>query len=200
MARSLADGVHGDRRAAHPQRGLQRKVIQAGRDERTLLRLSRISIARCADLIRSSAYAWGPLSWSVHPVAAARATDQGPCAGDLRPGRCGQCGRTARCRARRGHHRQHHGGPGPAGTADCLVIRPALVPGAGRVPDLAKTAGPCRQRSGMSCCAGCRRPADGRREASVAACARIAGVRIDARQQGRNYRPWKRGSRLSMKA
>ena len=89
MVRSLADGVHGDRRAAHPQRGLQRKVIQAGRDERTLLRLSRISIARCADLIRSSAYAWGPLSWSVHPVAAARATDQRPCAGDLRPGGAG---------------------------------------------------------------------------------------------------------------
>ncbi len=78
---------------------LQRKVIQAGRDERTLLRLSRISIARCADLIRSSAYAWGPLSWSVHPVAAARATDQRPCAGDLRPGARAvrpDCGRDAR--------------------------------------------------------------------------------------------------------
>ena len=85
MARSLADGVHGGRRAADLQRGLQRQVIQAGRDERTLLRLSRISIARCADLIRSSAYAWGPLSWSVHPVTAARATDQRPCARDLRP-------------------------------------------------------------------------------------------------------------------
>ena len=48
--------------AAHPQRRLPRKVIQAGRDERTLLRFSRISIARCADLVRSSAYAWGPLS------------------------------------------------------------------------------------------------------------------------------------------
>ena len=88
-ARPLAGGVHGDRRAAHPQRGLQGKVIQAGRDERTLLRLSRISIARCADLIRSSAYAWGPLSWSVHPVTGARATDQRPCAGDLRPGGAG---------------------------------------------------------------------------------------------------------------
>jgi len=31
-------------------------------DERTPLRFSRISIARCADLIRSSASAWGPLS------------------------------------------------------------------------------------------------------------------------------------------
>ena len=44
----------GDRRAAHPRRRMQRKVIRTGRDERTLLRLSRISIARCADLIRSS--------------------------------------------------------------------------------------------------------------------------------------------------
>ena len=74
----------GDRRAAHPRRRMQRKVIRTGRDERTLLRLSRISIARCADLIRSSAYAWGPLSESVHPVTGARATDQRPCAGDLR--------------------------------------------------------------------------------------------------------------------
>ena len=79
----------GDRRAAHPQCRMQRKVIRTGRDERTLLRLSRISIARCADLIRSSAYAWGPLSWSVHPVTGARATDQRPCAGDLRPGCAG---------------------------------------------------------------------------------------------------------------
>jgi hypothetical protein len=89
MARSLADGVHGDRRAAHPQRGLRRKVIRAGRDERTLLRLSRISIARCADVIRSSAYAGSPLSQSVHRVTAARATDQRPCARDLRPGGAG---------------------------------------------------------------------------------------------------------------
>jgi hypothetical protein len=77
-ARALADSVHGDRRVAHTRRRLERRVIQAGHDERTRLRFSRISIARCADLIRSSASAWGPLSWSVHPVTAARATDQGP--------------------------------------------------------------------------------------------------------------------------
>ena len=37
-----------------------------------------------------------------------------------------------------------------------LPGHPALVPGAGRVPDLAKAAAPCRQRSGMSCL--CRVP------------------------------------------
>ncbi|HYB48340.1 MAG TPA: hypothetical protein VED20_13445 [Streptosporangiaceae bacterium] len=55
------------------------QVIQAGRDERTPLRFSRISIARCADLVRCSASAWGPLSRSVHPVTRAAARDQGPC-------------------------------------------------------------------------------------------------------------------------
>jgi hypothetical protein len=74
--------------------GWSARVIPAGRDERTLLRFSRISIARCADVIRSSASAWGPLSWSVHPVAGARATGQRPCAQDLRPGRRWQYGRT----------------------------------------------------------------------------------------------------------
>jgi hypothetical protein len=42
------------------------RVVQARRDERTRLRFSRISIARCADLIRSPASTWGPLS-SVSP-------------------------------------------------------------------------------------------------------------------------------------
>jgi hypothetical protein len=78
----MAAGVHARRR-------LERKVIQAGRDERTCLRFSRISIARCADVIRSSASAWGPLSQSVHRVTGARATDQRPCAQDLRPGGVG---------------------------------------------------------------------------------------------------------------
>ena len=50
--------------AAHPRCRMWRKVIRTGRDERTLLRFSRISIARCTDLIRSSASAWGPLSVS----------------------------------------------------------------------------------------------------------------------------------------
>ena len=75
-ARPLADGVHGDRRAARTQRRRPRKVIQTGHDERTLLRFSRISIARCADLIRSPASAWGPLSRSVHPVTGSAC--QGP--------------------------------------------------------------------------------------------------------------------------
>ena len=88
-ARSRADGLHAGWRAAHPPRGLQGKVIQAGRDERTLLRFSRISIARCADLIRSSASSWGPLSQSVHPVTGARATGQRPYVRDLRPGDAG---------------------------------------------------------------------------------------------------------------
>lgn len=70
----------------HARRRLERNVVQAGRDERTRLRFSRISIARCADVIRSSASAWGPLSQSVHRVTGARATDQRPCAQDLRPG------------------------------------------------------------------------------------------------------------------
>ena len=69
----------------HARRRLERNVVQAGRDERTRLRFSRISIARCADVIRSSASAWGPLSQSVHRVTGARATDQRPCAQDLRP-------------------------------------------------------------------------------------------------------------------
>ena len=89
-ARSLkAPAPDATRRGAHARRRLERKVIRAGHDERTRLRFSRISIARCADLIRSSASAWGPLSWSVHPVTAARATDQRPCAQDLRPGGAG---------------------------------------------------------------------------------------------------------------
>ena len=66
--------------------GWSARVILAGRDKRTRLRFSRISIARCADLVRSSASARGPLSGSVHPVREARATDQRPCAQDLRPG------------------------------------------------------------------------------------------------------------------
>jgi hypothetical protein len=70
----------------HVRRRPERNVDQAGRDERTRLRFSRISIARCADVIRSSASAWGPLSQSVHRVTGARATDQRPCAQDLRPG------------------------------------------------------------------------------------------------------------------
>ena len=65
--------------------------IRTGHDERTLLRYSRISIARCADLVRSPASAWGPLSWSFHRVTGAGARDQRPCARDLRPasGRAG---------------------------------------------------------------------------------------------------------------
>ena len=82
LPRPLADSVRGDR--AHARRRLERKVIEAERDERTRLRFSRISIARCADLVRSPASASGPLSPSVHPVTAARATDQRPCAQDLR--------------------------------------------------------------------------------------------------------------------
>jgi hypothetical protein len=39
--------------------GCTLKVIETGRDERTLLRFSRISIARRADLVRSSASAGG---------------------------------------------------------------------------------------------------------------------------------------------
>ena len=66
--------------------GWSARVILAGRDKRTRLRFSRISIARCADLVRSSASARGPLSGSVHPVREVRATDQRPCAQDLRPG------------------------------------------------------------------------------------------------------------------
>jgi len=50
-------------------------IGSSGHDERTRLRFSRISNARCADMIRSSASAGGPLSWSVHPVTAARAMD-----------------------------------------------------------------------------------------------------------------------------
>ena len=47
-ARPLAYSVvHGDWRVAHARRRMQRKVIPAGRDERTRLRFSRISIARC---------------------------------------------------------------------------------------------------------------------------------------------------------
>jgi len=57
----------------------ERKVMTAGRDKRTRLRFSRISIARCADLVRSSASASGPLSQSVHPVRGVRTTDQRPC-------------------------------------------------------------------------------------------------------------------------
>jgi hypothetical protein len=53
--------------------------IPARHDKRTLLRFSRISIARCADLVRSSASAWGPVSWSFHPITAARATGRPPC-------------------------------------------------------------------------------------------------------------------------
>ena len=85
-ARPLADGVPGGRRVARARRRLQHKVIGAGRDERTPLRFSRISIARCADLVRSPASAWGPLSRLVHPITGARARDQRPCARDLRPG------------------------------------------------------------------------------------------------------------------
>ena len=66
-ARPWPDSVDGDRLVVHARRWPERKVIQAGRDERTRLRFSRISIARCADLIRYSASAWGPLSRSVHP-------------------------------------------------------------------------------------------------------------------------------------
>jgi len=69
--------------------GLSAGYSGAGRDERTRLRFSRISIARCADVIRSPASAWGPLSQSVHPVTGARATGQRPCARDLRPGGAG---------------------------------------------------------------------------------------------------------------
>jgi hypothetical protein len=85
----MAAGVHARRR-------LERKVVQAGRDKRTRLRFSRISIARCADVIRSSASAWGPLSQSVHRVTGARATDQRPCARDLRPGGVGSTAESLR--------------------------------------------------------------------------------------------------------
>jgi len=78
----------------HARRRLERKVVQAGRDERTRLRFSRISIARCADLIRYSASAWGPLSRSVHPVTGARATDQRPCRTGPSAGRRRQYGGT----------------------------------------------------------------------------------------------------------
>jgi hypothetical protein len=61
-ARPQADGVHGGRRVIHARRRLGREVIRAGLDERTRLRLSRISITRCADLIRCSASASSPLA------------------------------------------------------------------------------------------------------------------------------------------
>jgi hypothetical protein len=48
-------------KAERPGR-VARKRIQARHDARTPLRLSRISIARCTALVRSSASAWGPLS------------------------------------------------------------------------------------------------------------------------------------------
>ena len=88
--------MRGDRRVIHARRWLGGEVIQAGHDERTRLRFSRISIARCADLIRSSASAWGPLSQSVHPVTGAPATDQRPRAQDLRPGGVGSTAEVAR--------------------------------------------------------------------------------------------------------
>ena len=53
-------------------------VIQIRRDERTLLRFSRISIARCTNgpFLR---VCLGPLSQSVHPVTGARATGGRSC-------------------------------------------------------------------------------------------------------------------------
>ena len=83
-ARPVADRVPGGRNSRPTLPGAQ--LVQPGRDERTRLRFSRISIARCADVIRSSASASGPLSPSVHRVTGARATGQRPCAQDLRQG------------------------------------------------------------------------------------------------------------------
>ena len=74
-ARPLAFGAYGGW-GSRPMSGWSAGVVGAGRDERTRLRFSRISIARCADLIRCSASAWGPLSWPVHPVTGS--TRHGP--------------------------------------------------------------------------------------------------------------------------
>jgi hypothetical protein len=62
----------------------------AGRDERTRLRFSRISISRCADVVRYSASASGPLSQSVHPVTGYAPRTNVPAAQGLRPGGVGQ--------------------------------------------------------------------------------------------------------------
>jgi len=67
----------------------------AWHDKRTRLRFSRISIARCADLVRYSASAWGPLSCSFHPITGARARGRPPCRRDLRPLRCRLCAEPA---------------------------------------------------------------------------------------------------------
>jgi hypothetical protein len=69
--------MHGPRTCT-PGAGRRRGVTRPGHDERTRLRLSRISITRSADLLRDSASFRGPLSCSPHPAAGARARDQRP--------------------------------------------------------------------------------------------------------------------------
>ena len=53
-------------------------MTRPGHDERTRLRLSRISITRSAGLVRDSTSFRGPPSLSSHPAAGARARDQRP--------------------------------------------------------------------------------------------------------------------------
>ena len=77
-ARSRAPPGRDHRRRPCMPSACEARVIRAGHDERTRLRLSRIWITRSADLARDSASSRGPLSLSFHPAASARARDQRP--------------------------------------------------------------------------------------------------------------------------
>ena len=88
-----ADGVHGDRPHAR-RRGWGASRSRAEVDERTRLRFSRISIARCAGSGPAAPRLPRALSSrSVHRAAGACTMDQCPGARDLRPG-----GSAAGCR------------------------------------------------------------------------------------------------------
>jgi hypothetical protein len=91
-------------------------LIEAGRDKRTHLRFSRISIARCADLVRSSASAWVLCHDQVHPVIAAPA--HGPRSHP--DGTFGSAGAGPRLAARLHHSQTEY--QTPSGGGECPLL------------------------------------------------------------------------------
>ena len=159
-----ADGVHGDRPHAR-RRGWGASRSRAEVDERTRLRFSRISIARCAGSGPAAPRLPRALSSrSVHRAAGACTMDQCPGARDLRPGgsaagcrmtlpaggRAGRraaacCGERAGCRA----------GPG---------WPPGLPGRAGASPRCYRAAPFCAIRTWLGGPAGASKMSPGRRE------------------------------------
>jgi hypothetical protein len=85
-ARPLGDSVHGDRHVVHARRRLERTVIQAERREDPPPLLADLDCAvRGSDPFLRVCLGSSVISEST-PSREHRATDQGPCGQDLRPG------------------------------------------------------------------------------------------------------------------